>query len=306
MKPSFTYRPKSVSTNIGGYRYFFNGQEGDNEVFGDGVSLTAEFWQYDSRLGRRWNIDPVFKAFESPYASFAGNPVWIIDPNGKDGRVTYTETENGGNIVIESTFYVYGNGADIAAKNANEQFSKLNRSSTITIDGKEYNVQLSLTWVARPDIEGMDIDAMSYSDLHSIEGYQEGDNFLRVGVPAGGGKVGFIGESRRGGNNGYSLVTSAAEVLHESFHNLGFIDTYGRKGFESDVMSRGQYAGQEINQIHYSALTTLIVKKYTFIKEHVIENQTQGMHWPVHKMGQDDTNPELFRFTLRSFYLKYE
>ena len=43
----------------GGYRYFFNGQEADNEVLGEGVSLTAEFWQYDSRLGRRWNVDPV-------------------------------------------------------------------------------------------------------------------------------------------------------------------------------------------------------------------------------------------------------
>ena len=77
---SFTPR----STNIGGYRYFFNGQEGDNEVFGDGVSLTAEFWQYDSRLGRRWNIDPVFKEYESPYACFAGNPIWFADDRGLD------------------------------------------------------------------------------------------------------------------------------------------------------------------------------------------------------------------------------
>ena len=63
------------STNSGGYRYFFNGQEDDNEVFGEVANYTAEFWQYDSRLGRRWNIDPVFKAYESPYACFAGNPI---------------------------------------------------------------------------------------------------------------------------------------------------------------------------------------------------------------------------------------
>ncbi|MCR4858676.1 MAG: hypothetical protein K5890_10850 [Bacteroidales bacterium] len=71
------------SFTMGGYRYFFNGQEADNEVLGEGVSLTAEFWQYDSRLGRRWNVDPVFKEYESPYACFAGNPVWFADPRGR-------------------------------------------------------------------------------------------------------------------------------------------------------------------------------------------------------------------------------
>ena len=75
------------STNIGGYRYFFNGQEGDSEVFGDGVSLTAEFWQYDSRLGRRWNIDPVFKAYESPFACLGGSPIWFSDPQGNEKLV---------------------------------------------------------------------------------------------------------------------------------------------------------------------------------------------------------------------------
>ena len=51
-------------------------------MLGDGVSLSAEFWQYDSRLGRRWNVDPVFKEYESPYACFAGNPVWFADYDG--------------------------------------------------------------------------------------------------------------------------------------------------------------------------------------------------------------------------------
>ena len=82
-----TYPPKFPLPAMGGYRYFFNGQEADNEVFGEGVSLTAEFWQYDSRLGRRWNVDPVFKVYESPYACFAGNPVTFADPNGDSSVV---------------------------------------------------------------------------------------------------------------------------------------------------------------------------------------------------------------------------
>ena len=47
-----------------------------------GSSYTAEFWQYDARLGRRWNIDPVVKIHESPYAAFADNPIIFADPNG--------------------------------------------------------------------------------------------------------------------------------------------------------------------------------------------------------------------------------
>jgi hypothetical protein len=83
-----TYPPKFPRSANGGYRYFFNGQEADNEVLGEGVSLTAEFWQYDSRLGIRWNVDPVFKEYESPYACFAGNPVWFVDDKGDTLRVT--------------------------------------------------------------------------------------------------------------------------------------------------------------------------------------------------------------------------
>ena len=78
----FGYPISDRSYYNGGYRYFFNGQEADNEVFGEGVSLTAEFWQYDTRLGRRWNVDPVFKEYESPYACFAGNPMRFADPKG--------------------------------------------------------------------------------------------------------------------------------------------------------------------------------------------------------------------------------
>ncbi|UYQ95401.1 hypothetical protein MKQ68_09855 [Chitinophaga horti] len=69
---------------VGGYRYGFNGQEKSDEIKGEGNSYTAEFWEYDSRLARRWNIDPVVKHYESPYASLGNNPVNYSDPDGAD------------------------------------------------------------------------------------------------------------------------------------------------------------------------------------------------------------------------------
>jgi hypothetical protein len=53
-------------------------------VSGNGNSNSAEFWQYDGRLSRRWNIDPILKPFESPHACFRNNPILLIDPTGED------------------------------------------------------------------------------------------------------------------------------------------------------------------------------------------------------------------------------
>jgi len=72
------------NASSGAYRYGFGGQEKDNEVSGDGNSYTAEYWEYDPRLGKRWNIDPILKPWESPYASFANSPVCNSDLLGLD------------------------------------------------------------------------------------------------------------------------------------------------------------------------------------------------------------------------------
>lgn len=64
------------------YRYSINGQEKEKELSENITS--AEFWMYDSRIARRWNIDPIFKENESPYASFGNNPIWNIDVDGAD------------------------------------------------------------------------------------------------------------------------------------------------------------------------------------------------------------------------------
>jgi len=73
--------------NTGDYRFGMNGQEEDDEIYGDGNSTSAEFWQYDARLGRRWNVDPVTKEYESPYSCFGNNPIWFVDQDGADSTI---------------------------------------------------------------------------------------------------------------------------------------------------------------------------------------------------------------------------
>ena len=65
-----------------GYRYSINGQEKTPEIAPN--TTTAEYWQYDARIVRRWNVDPVFKEYESPYSAFANNPIINVDPDGSD------------------------------------------------------------------------------------------------------------------------------------------------------------------------------------------------------------------------------
>ena len=84
MNPPLTYSPKHPSPNIGGYRYFFNRQEGDNEVFGEVANFGYEFRQYDSRLARWWSVDPKWSEYPSvsPFVFCNGNPINRVDPKG--------------------------------------------------------------------------------------------------------------------------------------------------------------------------------------------------------------------------------
>jgi len=67
-------------TGNGNYRYGFNGQEKSDEL--DNGLYTAQFWEYDSRIGRRWNLDPIYNTDISRYAVEGNNPIYYNDPNG--------------------------------------------------------------------------------------------------------------------------------------------------------------------------------------------------------------------------------
>ncbi len=62
------------------YRYSINGQEKSNEL--NPNLTTAMYWEYDSRIGRRWNTDPKPVVGVSDYSVFDNNPILRTDPNG--------------------------------------------------------------------------------------------------------------------------------------------------------------------------------------------------------------------------------
>jgi hypothetical protein len=92
------------------YKYGFNGQEKDDEVYGAGNANTAEFWEYDCRLGRRFNVDPVTKVHQSNYSCLSNDPISRFDPNGDDD-VTFNKDGTVKDVRVRSRFYEFLFGA---------------------------------------------------------------------------------------------------------------------------------------------------------------------------------------------------
>jgi RHS repeat-associated protein len=133
------------------YTFGFNGQEKDNEVYGEGNSYTAEYWQYDPRIGRRWNLDPVVKPHRSPYDAFSNNPIINVDPDGADDGIFIDSDGNkigddgidDGKVYAEKTtdknFVNNVPGAGIAKKNLNasKDFIKANTGNKDAFVGSD-------------------------------------------------------------------------------------------------------------------------------------------------------------------------
>ena len=95
---SATYPQKFPLPAMGGYRYFFNGQEADNEVFGKGGFQNYGFRMYDTRIARFWGVDPLTKDYPmlTPFQFASCSPILLIDMDGGEGiENTIGYTSNG-------------------------------------------------------------------------------------------------------------------------------------------------------------------------------------------------------------------
>ena len=87
---------------MGGYRYFFNGQEADNEVLGEGVLHAFEYRMHDTRVGRFWSVDPLAGKFpwNSVYAFAENMPIWARELEGLEAKIAIAGVGD-----IENTYY---------------------------------------------------------------------------------------------------------------------------------------------------------------------------------------------------------
>jgi hypothetical protein len=120
---------------VGIYRYGFNGQEKSDEIAGEGNHTTAEFWEYDTRTGKRWNVDPIVYPWQSPYAVLNNSPLYFVDPFGAESdpaakrRAEKYQRSNGGALVEH--------GGETGGKywSVDKAYSQLNSDGTIGLIG---------------------------------------------------------------------------------------------------------------------------------------------------------------------------
>jgi RHS repeat-associated protein len=99
--------PGRTAVNGNGNRYGYNTQEEVDEISGAGNHTTAKYWEYDTRLGRRWNLDPIYNTDISRYAVNGNNPIYYLDPNGdfktKFGAKVYNFLHGGKGEIRKAT-----------------------------------------------------------------------------------------------------------------------------------------------------------------------------------------------------------
>ena len=84
MKPTVTYPLPAPRSDLGRYRYFFNGQESDAEAYGSGSLHAFEYRMHDTRIGRFWSVDPLAGMFpwNSTYAFAENSPIGFLELEG--------------------------------------------------------------------------------------------------------------------------------------------------------------------------------------------------------------------------------
>ncbi len=145
-----TYPPKFPLPAMGGYRYFFNGQEVDNEVFVEGGLTGYEFRQYDTRLGRWWGIDRKAAKYPSlsPYQFCADNPIKMVDVDGSDFVVVIDNSGENKTITIQMNIYTASQEAYDKLLPAVKEINDITK--VVTVDGVEYTLKFAINPVA-PD-----------------------------------------------------------------------------------------------------------------------------------------------------------
>jgi RHS repeat-associated protein len=146
----FGYPIASRSFSLEQYRYGFNGQEGDDEIYGDKKCSSYEFRNYDSRIGRWWSIDKKSTKYLnlSPYSFTNNNPIINKEINGKDFILTVSKVGDNNFITIKQNIYPENSIAETELNRAVVELNNLTK--IITIDNIQYTVKFEITVVPPP------------------------------------------------------------------------------------------------------------------------------------------------------------
>ena len=241
-----SYPPQTPRYSNGGYRYFFNGQEADNEVFGESGLAGYEFREYDTRLGRWWGVDRKAAKYPSlsPYQFCAGNPIWMKDVDGSDFVVVIDNSGDNKTITVQMNIYTSSREAYEKLLPAVEEIESITKK--VTIDDVEYTIIFNINPIT-PE------ETALLADNNNIQGDNNNCRTLEVARNDGAFGNAFLGSIERDeshinkdgkleivagktyiGKNAqmyiwkdYRFIDYPELIAHEILHMLGLDDNGG-------------------------------------------------------------------------------
>jgi len=253
--------------NSDDYEFGFNGMPKDDEIAGSGNHSSFAGYGYDTRLCRRWSVDPAFRDLPglTPYSFSLNSPLVFNDQNGKKAKVTVQRDENGGGTITVSTIiYVAGlpeNNQDVFVSTMNQETKALLQNGTY-VDNEGHTWQIVYDVNFRAGEIGDSAEDQYFNNQLTVNAEENKAN------PYSG--EGFITKSvLKGVIKGDRDKIGTA--LEESIHFLGLGDQYDRvlQGLQLEEVGFIPKEGYE-----YDVLTGPVrVKDFEFSKNH---NQTIG------------------------------
>ena len=281
-----------------GYKYGFNGQEKSDEL-GEGLT-TSLFWEYDSRITRRWNTDPKPNVAISPYNCFQGNPIWYSDPLGDEVDPKRTK---GKNIIVMPTkaardedIKAHGGKLNSAYWADYKKAKKMERKSHGTLKVIEAdNAADAVTKIKgalAPDeyVKNITIDFHRSSDPTFDDGNYENGSIKTAFEDLAKGYIGkqsnvYLGMCWSGGNAQEALKSltqrtstwfdGATTYGHQAANSaIGFYFTNQFKGYigEEYAKSPENRSGKGIHTVSYFSPTLCVIRSVEIKAKVYIEN----------------------------------
>ncbi len=265
-----------------GYRYGLNGQEKVDEVAPD--HYTAPFWEYNAKLGRRWNQDPKPNPSISNYATFANNPILLIDPL---GDTTWLYSESG--KFIRRIDDSHGNQAHFvsseAYNKANIEFYK--KGGIDDIDGYAFSLRSSSTgFIGKNTMDDINsIFSLSQSEMQERGGLMQISETREIRL------LDLSDEIDRSTNllNGNDFSKAATE--NKNVRTLGIFHTHPESNPNAFVPSnmlgddyQGRIGNADKTRGGYSALI--------ISENHITIHQTMRVRWDQHSFKFVPVSPQ--------------
>ncbi|MES2382809.1 MAG: hypothetical protein V4538_17310 [Bacteroidota bacterium] len=257
------------------YRFGFNGQEKDDEVSGEGNTMTATFWECDVRLGRRFNLDPKPGLGISEYACFANNPVYNQDIKGDSINLSKFVAQD----KKDGTNYTKSLLEDLQAKTGLKL--SVNSKGMLDYDRKAKINKEGTSSIFRDRLTQMIDDKKNTTDVDLQNDHKLGSHAVVGGnaMSLDGSQISKFIKGTVGVNKttmGWALI-----FLHESFHSTGWSgkerdnDEPGHAEQNVNIV-RGQLGKDYGERLNYTSIEVL---NYQYIVFKIRDNTMYPNSW---------------------------